>query len=220
MLAMLTSGADNLPLFLGWIMVVTVILYFARPGIRLAAGFYVTNLAAGVLTPELWNRLKPYQQRRILTFLNPDLDPRGAGYQILQSQTAIGSGGLTGKGYLQGTQTHLRFLPEQHTDFAFSVVGEEFGFLGAVGVLGLFFLLIMRGLHTAALAKSDFASLLAAGICTVLVVHVVVNVGMTVGMLPVTGLPLPFLSYGGSALIACMTMAGLLGNVFVNRLEY
>lgn len=218
--SMLTASVPHMYLFLAWMLVISIVLYVARQGIFMTLVYYAINISVGVMTPYLWSKLKPYQQKRILTFLNPHLDPKGAGYQILQSQTAIGSGGLTGKGYLQGTQTHLRFLPEQHTDFAFSVVGEEFGFLGAITVLGLFFALIMRGLHTAATAKNGFASLVAVGICTVFLVHVIVNVGVTVGLLPVTGLPLPFLSYGGTSLVVSMTMVGILANITVNRLEY
>jgi len=133
---------------------------------------------------------------------------------------AIGSGGFTGKGFLQGSQTQLRFLPEQHTDFIFAVIGEEFGFIGVVIGLVLFFVFLMRGIFIATIVKSRFNSIVAVGIVTVIAFHVVVNIGMTIGLFPVTGLPLPFLSYGGSALLTNMVMAGILLNFYKNRYEY
>jgi rod shape determining protein RodA len=179
----------------------------------------VAHVGISIVTPRVWGGLEGYQRERILTFLAPDRDPSGAGYQIIQSKIAIGSGGWAGKGFLQGTQKALSFLPHQHTDFIFSVLGEEFGFLGVIVVLGLFTLVLIRGIGIARGARSRFGSLLAAGAVAVFAYHVGVNVSMTVGLAPVTGLPLPFLSYGGSFLIVCMTMAGLLLNVAVRRNE-
>ena len=181
---------------------------------------FILNIAMGLLTPVLWNHLKPYQRNRIKIFLNPEADPRGAGYQIIQSKVAIGSGGGMGKGFLQGSQTQLRFLPEQHTDFIFAVVGEEFGFLGALSGLILFFVLLIRGVQIAAVVKNKFNSIVAIGIVTVIGFHMIINIGMTIGLFPVTGLPLPFISYGGSAMVTNLAMIGILLNFYKNRYEY
>jgi rod shape determining protein RodA len=178
------------------------------------------SLAAGIATPILWGQLEPYQQGRILTFLDPGRDPLGAGYQIIQSKVAIGSGGFLGQGFLRGTQKNLSFLPEQRTDFVFSVWGEEFGFLGTAIVLGLFLALLLYGLEIGRSARSRGAGLLAVGVTSLLAFHIFVNVGMTMGLVPVTGLPLPFVSYGGSFLVVAFGALGLLSNVSVHRLEY
>jgi rod shape determining protein RodA len=174
---------------------------------------FLLNIGVGIATPNLWNQLRPYQQQRILTFVNPEKDPKGAGYQIIQSQVAIGSGGIWGKGYLKGSQTHLRFLPAQHTDFIFSVIGEEFGFMGSGVILIVIFLLILRFIQIAASIRGQFESLTIIGITTVIFFHTVINIGMTIGMAPVTGLPLPFLSYGGSSLVANLMMIGVVLNI-------
>ena len=170
--------------------------------------------------PVVWFFLKEYQQKRILTFINPERDPLGAGYHIIQSKIAIGSGMFTGKGFLKGTQNALSFLPEQHTDFIFAVVGEEFGFLGSLFILALFGLILYRGLRIAASVKNSYASLVAIGIVFVFVFHVVVNIGMALGVMPVVGMPLPFLSYGGSSLLVSMGMIGLLQNIWSRRHAY
>jgi rod shape determining protein RodA len=177
-------------------------LFFARPGLWRSVWLAVLNLGAGIAAPILWNRLHDYQQMRILTFLDPTRDPHGGGYQIIQSKVAIGSGGLIGKGFLAGSQTHLKFLPAQHTDFVYAVLGEEFGFLGTTLVLVLFALLVTRGLWIAQRTRNRFGGLVAAGVSTIILFHILVNIGMTLGIFPVTGLPLPFLSYGGSFLAA------------------
>lgn len=161
--------------------------------------------------------LTPGQIRRLIIFLNPGSDPWGAGYQILQSQYAIGSGRLLGQGLFQGDQIGLRYLPERQTDFVFSVVGEELGFVGATLLLLLFFAMLARIFHLAAQAKDAFGSLLAAGVGSMLAFHVVVNIGMTIGLMPVTGLPLPFVSYGGSALLTNCIGIGLVLNVYMRR---
>ena len=169
----------------------------------------------------LWtNLLHGYQKDRILTLLNPESDPLGAGWNIIQSKIAIGSGGPTGRGFLQGTQTNYEFLPEAHTDFIFSVIGEEFGFLGTVLALSLFLVIIWRCLQIATVANSRFSSLLAVGLGSLLTFHVFVNVGMTIGVMPVTGLPLPFLSYGGSSLLTNCLAVALLLNTYACRHEY
>lgn len=170
-------------------------------------------------TPMAWNRLEPYQQRRLTTFLEPTEDPLGAGYQVIQSRVAIGSGGVVGSGYLKGTQTQLRFLPQQHTDFVFALAGEEFGLVGTTGVVILFFIYGWRGIRIAGRARSHFAGMIAAGLTMMVVYHAAVNIGMAIGMLPVTGIPLPFLSYGGSFLIICMLNTGILLSTGVYRRE-
>ncbi len=178
------------------------------------------NVFIGLIMPMLWGHLKDYQKKRILTFLNPEADPLGAGYQVIQSMVAIGSGGLTGKGFLQGSQTQLRFLPEQHTDFIIAVIGEEFGFVGVLVVLTLFTILLVRMVKIASLTKNPANSILVIGMATVIGFHLIVNMGMAVGLMPVTGLPLPFISYGGSALLTNMVFIGLTQNVFRHRFEY
>jgi rod shape determining protein RodA len=179
------------------------------------------NLSAGLVTTYLWaNFLHGYQKARIMTFLNPESDALGSGWNIIQSKIAIGSGGPTGKGFLQGTQTKYEFLPAAHTDFIFSVIGEELGFVGSVFVLSLFLFVIWRCLHIGTIANNRFASLLAVGLGSMLAFHVFVNVGMTIGVMPVTGLPLPFLSYGGSSLLTNCLAIGLLLHIYAHRHEY
>jgi rod shape determining protein RodA len=194
-------------------------LYFLRLPRRFLIGVLLVNMAAGAVTPIVWNSLKPYQQQRVLTFLDPEEDVAGAGYQVIQSRIAIGSGGITGRGFLKGTQKGLAFLPQQHTDFVFSVLGEEWGFFGCLAALTAFAVLVTRGIRLAMRARSRFASLLAVGICSSLVFHVAVNVSMTLGLAPVTGIPLPFLSYGGTFLLATLAQMGLLFNISLRRTE-
>lgn len=194
--------------------VLIAVMWRTRAALRSVIFWLTVNIASGYASIFVWNKiLFAHQRDRILTFVDPELDPQGSGYQVLQSKVAIGSGGFFGKGYLDGTQTNLSFLPEEHTDFIYSVIGEQFGFLGCVVVLGLFFLLIQRILGVAVDTRSRFTALAAVGIAGILSFHVIVNVSMTMGMMPVTGLPLPFLSYGGSFLISCLIMMGLLVNL-------
>lgn len=167
-----------------------------------------------------WFLLKSYQKTRILILFNPDMDPMGSGYHIRQSIIAVASGHIFGKGYLQGTQTQLNFLPEQHTDFIFSVLGEEWGVIGSFLVIGLYFLIIYRGIIIAKNANNRFGSLLAIGISTMLFCQVFVNIGMVTGILPVVGVPLPFLSYGGSSLITICLGIGLLLNINMRRFTF
>jgi len=178
------------------------------------------TLAIGLSVQTVYERLPSYQQKRIATFLNPESDPLGAGYNVIQSKVAIGSGGMLGKGYLQGTQTQLNFIPEQWTDFIYCVPGEEFGFVGASVVLLAFGFLLFHGIGIASTSNNKFGSIGSIGILGIFAVHIFVNIGMSLGLLPVIGIPLPFLSYGGSALIANMTMAGLLMNFYANRKEH
>lgn len=180
----------------------------------------ILSVPALALAPFIWFRLKSYQQTRILTFLRPDMDPLGAGYHINQSKIAIGSGQFWGKGFLQGTQTNLHFLPEQHTDFAFSVLAEEWGFVVSVLLLLIYLFLILWGLNIAKAAKNKFGSLLAVGVVAVIFWQVVVNVGMVTGLLPVVGIPLVLFSYGGSSLVSTMGAMGLLMNISMRRFMF
>lgn len=161
--------------------------------------------------------LKDYQVARLTALLDPESDPQRAGYNAAQSRIAIGSGGFTGKGFAQGTQTNLDYVPEQHTDFVFTAIGEEGGFIAAVVVLALFALLLWRALRIAMLSRDSFGTLLACGIAGMLAFQVFVNVGMTIGIMPITGIPLPFLSYGGSSLITSFVAVGMLMNIHMRR---
>lgn len=164
--------------------------------------------------------LLDYQKRRISTFLNPDFDPLGAGYHILQSQIAIGSGGLTGQGYLQGAQNQLMFLPVKHTDFIFTILAEEFGFMGCSIVLCLFAAYLFRGLAVTLKARDGFGALISFGCVSIIFWHVIINVGMVMGLMPVVGVPLNFLSYGGSSLLSSFIITGLVSNVSMRRFSY
>lgn len=173
---------------------------------------YFANIFTGLLTPFLWNNLADYQKQRILTFLNPDLDPMGSAYHIIQSITAIGSGGLFGKGWGAGSQTQLKFLPVQESDFILSVIAEEFGFFGISIVMLLCFLLIKTLLDIAFRSSDYFASLVIIGLSSILLSHIFINSAMTIGLMPVKGLPIPFISAGGSFLLSCFIMIGLVVN--------
>lgn len=182
---------------------------------RRALLWLVTSAAA--LAPVVWSLLKDYQKQRILTFLNPDQDPLGTGYHIIQSKIAIGSGMISGKGYLQGTQNALSFLPEEHTDFIFSVLAEEWGAMGSVAVLLLFLILILWGLGIAHRCRDPFGNILAVGITALLGWQVIINIGMTMGLMPVVGVPLPLISYGGSSTLTVAICVGLLMNISMRR---
>ena len=209
----------NFYALLGWMFILAIILYLSRRKTIFLILIFLAHIFIGMVTPQLWGQLKPYQQKRILTFADPESDPKGAGYQIIQSKVAIGSGGVWGKGYMEGSQTQLRFLPAQHTDFIFSVIGEEKGLIGVVFTLIMFLLLLLYMLYLASIVKSPFSSMVIIGITTVLFFHIVINVGMTVGLAPVTGLPLPFISYGGSFLLSTLLMVAVVNNFSVNRFE-
>ena len=167
--------------------------------------------------PVLWQYLKDYQKDRVLTFFNPERDPLGNGYHIMQSKIALGSGGIFGKGYMEGTQSHLNFLPEMQTDFIFTMLGEEFGFLGTLILLLIYAGLILVSIRLALKSRSLFSKYLSLGVCNVFFIYVFVNIGMVTGLLPVVGVPLPFISYGGSSMLAVMFGFGLLMNCYINR---
>jgi rod shape determining protein RodA len=203
-----------------FIVAIMVIAYLRRSRLIESVTLVAANLGVGLLLPLLWDDLKIYQQKRIINFLDPGADKLGAGWQVYQSKIAIGSGGLAGKGYLEGTQKALEFLPAKHTDFIFSVLGEELGFLGAVVLLLLFSVLIFKALVIAQKVKSEFASTVCVGIAAYLFLQVLVNVAMTIGMAPVTGIPLPFVSYGGSSMLVSCFLVGFLLNCSARWYEY
>ena len=188
-------------------------------GMAFVSGFqykWIFRITAGLVfaAPLLWEFvLQDYQKARIKVFLNPELDPFGSGYHVIQSKIAIGSGGFFGKGWLEGTQSQLNFLPENHTDFIFAVAGEEFGFFGVCLIFLLYFVIILRGIKIALNAEDDFGMLLAIGVTSMFIFHIFVNIGMTMGIMPVTGVPLPFLSYGVSSLLTNIMSVALLLNI-------
>ena len=192
-----------------WIAVLTVLLFWWRPYVWEGLAVMGLNVLGGVLALPFWNRLAPYQQNRLLAFLNPDVDPRAAGWHVIQSRVAVGSGGLLGKGFTEGTQKRLAFLPAQHTDFIFSVVGEELGFVGVLVALSLFAWLLFTLLRIARKATDPFSSLCVFGVASLFFTHIVENVGMTINLMPITGIPLPFFSYGGSFLLTCSIGVGI-----------
>lgn len=180
----------------------------------------IVIIAAAPFIPFMWPHLKEHQQRRILTFLNPDADPLGAGYHIIQSKIAVGSGLMWGKGYLKGTQTRLHFLPEQHSDFAFSVWAEEWGFAGSFLLILLYLFLILWGLNIAKNSKDMFGSILAVGVISIVFWQLVINVSMTIGLMPVVGIPLVFFSSGGSSIVSTMLGMGILMNISMRRFMF
>ncbi|HEV7365204.1 MAG TPA: rod shape-determining protein RodA [Gemmatimonadales bacterium] len=192
-----------------WIILFVLILIAWRPYVWDWVVFLTANLVMGAIAMPLWKRLAPYQQNRLLTFLDPEADPRAAGYHAIQSRVAIGSGGWFGTGYTEGPQKRLAFLPEQHTDFVFSVVGEELGFVGVLVALSLFLALFLVLIRIARRATDSFSSLAVFGIVGLFFTHVFENVGMTVNLMPITGIPLPLFSYGGSFFIICSLCLGV-----------
>ncbi len=189
-------------------------LLLAGTSWRIVAFFGVVGAAAA---PVLWQFMHGYQKQRVLTFLNPESDPLGAGYHIIQSKIAIGSGGLYGKGWLNGTQSQLEFLPERSTDFIFAVIGEEFGLLGSLLLIAIYSLILIRGLQIAVQAQDTFGRLLAGSLTLTFFVYLAVNTGMVTGMLPVVGVPLPLISYGGTSMVTLMASFGLLCSIHTHR---
>jgi rod shape determining protein RodA len=206
-----------------WLVFVVVIFAFnlwQRTYLWENLSLFVVNLSIHLLEPWLWGHLRPYQQQRIESFFNPAMDMLGQGYHVAQSKIAVGAGGFLGQGFMAGTQKELAFLPARHTDFIFSVVGEEFGFIGGIIVVGLFAVIVLRGLAFAARARNAFVRQAAFGIAAYLMFHVMQNVGMTVGLIPVAGIPLPLVSYGGSSLLVTLFLLGVLLNLGARWREY
>jgi rod shape determining protein RodA len=179
--------------------------------------FFVSFITFLISLPFIISFLKPYQKLRILTFLDPDRDPLGAGYQIIQSKIAIGSGGLSGKGFLKGTQSYLEFLPEKHTDFIFTLFSEEFGFLGSIGLLIIYTIIIVRIIRIGVLSRSNFAKFFCFGFAFAIFIYIVVNLSMVLGLLPIVGSPLPIMSYGGSSMLATMIGFGIVLSAKINH---
>jgi rod shape determining protein RodA len=202
--------AFNTHLWGAWFLLLIALVLWYRPYMYEGILILCLNVVFGVLSPIVWEKMAPYQRRRLLVFIDPQVDPRMAGYHVIQSQIAIGSGGWFGKGFTHGTQKRLAFLPEQHTDFIFAVVGEELGFIGVLAVLSLFLLLFLRVTRIAERANDSFSSLVAFGLLGGWFVHVLINVGMTLNLMPITGIPLPFFSYGGSFLLSSWLAIGIL----------
>jgi rod shape determining protein RodA len=193
-----------------WFMVLLALVLWYKPYLIEGIVLMVSNVATGVIAPILWDKLAPYQQNRLKVFWDPSADPRASGYHVLQSKIAIGSGGLFGNGFTLGTQKRSGFLPEQHTDFIFSVVGEELGFIGVSIAIALFVAFFLRATRIASRANDPYGGLVAFGLMSCWLVHVVVNVGMTLNLMPITGIPLPFFSYGGSFMLASWVAIGIL----------
>lgn len=191
-----------------------IVVFLAGISWKLIGSFILLCAAAA---PILWNMMYDYQRRRVLTFLNPETDPLGAGYHIIQSKIAIGAGGLTGRGWLQGTQSHLEFLPERSTDFIFAVIAEEFGLVGVIALIILYLLITARGLFIAAQAQTSYARLLAGSLSITFLVYVVVNVCMVTGLMPVVGVPLPLVSYGGTSMVTLLAGFGILMSIHTHR---
>jgi rod shape determining protein RodA len=205
-------GTAMMLLFIG----ATMVLF---AGVKLRTFLTLTSAALAAAWSG-WSLLHDYQRQRIFTFLNPEADPRGSGYHIIQSKIAIGSGSVTGKGFMKGTQSQLAFLPERHTDFAFSVFAEEWGFVGTAVLITLYLLIIIWGIYIARRASDRFGMYLAVGITAMLFWHIIVNLGMVTGLLPVVGVPLPLFSYGGTSMVTSMIGVGLLLNISMRRFMF
>ncbi|MEX2153381.1 MAG: rod shape-determining protein RodA [Gemmatimonadaceae bacterium] len=193
-----------------WFLLLLALVIWYKPYMWEGVFIVASNVAMGVIAPLLWEGLKPYQQDRFRSFIDPSIDPRRSGYHVIQSQIAIGSGGWFGQGFTQGSQKRLAFLPEQHTDFIFAVLGEELGFAGVTLALSLFLILFMRIIRISERANDSFSSLVAFGLLASWFVHVLISVGMTIKLMPITGIPLPFFSYGGTFMLASWLAIGVL----------
>jgi len=206
--------------FIAAMLLVVVTLFLFKKDIFFSGSIFALNLGAGFFADYVYSVLSPHQQKRIQSFIDPMADPLGSGYNAIQAKVAIGSGGFFGKGFMEGNQTQLQFIPEQWTDFIYCVIGEEFGFIGSIIVAGLFLFLFIRLLKIASAAKDEFLSLVLIGILSVYFIHFLINIGMTIGILPVIGIPLPFVSYGGSSLLVNFLMLGIAANIYRTRKNY
>jgi rod shape determining protein RodA len=206
--------------FIAALIIIIAALFLFKRDIIFSGSILAINLAAGFFTDYMYKALSPHQQKRIQSFIDPMSDPLGSGYNAIQAKVAIGSGGLWGKGFLSGNQTQLQYIPEQWTDFIYCVIGEEFGFIGSFTILILFIYIFLRILKTVSTSKDEFITLTLVGILAVYFVHFIINIGMTVGIMPVIGIPLPFVSYGGSSLLVNMFLLGIIANVYRTRKNY
>jgi len=205
--------------YVGLLLIIVALIFFKR-NLFASIAVFAINLIAGMSVQFLFSKLAQYQQDRINAVFNPELDPLKSGYNVIQSKVAIGSGGLFGKGYLQGSQTQLKFIPEQWTDFIFCMIGEEFGYIGAMLLIGLYTLLILRVFFNGLNSRNDYMNLVSIGIGGLLLFHLSVNVGMTIGIMPVIGIPLPMVSYGVSSLLTFLAMMGLVLNTYRHSNTY
>jgi rod shape determining protein RodA len=212
--------AFNLIAWAVFLALLGTLLYMSRIFMADKLTVFITSVVTGQLSPFLWSHLEEYQRHRILAFLNPEKYRFSTGYQLIQSKIAIGSGSAMGKGFLQGTQKNFAFLPEQHTDFIFSVLAEEFGFFGCLVVLGLYMFLVVRMFRLAGTVRNRFAGLVIVGIASALFIQSAINIGVTLGLSPVTGMTLPLLSYGGSSLLVTLASVGIVLGMGLRRMEY
>jgi len=203
-----------------WLVFLLAVIYWGRVPLNEGIFVFIINVAIGLFNPLAWQALLPYQKARLTVFLSPGSNPAGIGWQLLQSKIAIGSGGLFGKGFLKGTQKGLAFLPQKHTDFAFSSFAEEFGFIGAIILFSAFILIVLRGIKIARESRNQFASLFAFGLVSIVLFQGVINTGMTMGIFPVVGMPFPLLSYGGSSTLVFLGIAGLILGIGRQRYQY
>jgi rod shape determining protein RodA len=206
--------------FIASLAFIIIMMFLFRKNMLISSLVIAATVISGLSVNYVYHKLQPYQQKRIMAVFNPESDALGTGYNVIQSKIAIGSGGMWGKGFLQGTQTQLKYIPEQWTDFIFCMVGEEFGFAGSVIVVILFLILIWQTIHIAYSCKNKFLSISCIGFGTIITFHMLINLGMTMGIMPVIGIPLPFMSYGVSFLLANMCMLGVILNAYRNRKEY
>ncbi len=206
--------------FIAALILVALILLMFKRNIFLTAGILVMNFVIGFSVDTLYKKLQPYQQNRIKAVFDPSTDPLGTGYNVIQSKVAIGSGGFSGKGFLQGTQTQLKFIPEQWTDFIYCMIGEEFGFIGSVVILILYMIIIFQLVNNSYLSKNRFLSVACIGFSSIIFFHLVINVGMTIGLMPVIGIPLPLMSYGISSLLSFLVMIGIGMGAYRYRNQY
>jgi rod shape determining protein RodA len=219
-IAVVIGALLGTPYFIGALVLIGLVLLMFKRNVILICIIVLANIVVGISADSLYSKLQPYQQNRIQAVFDPSLDPLGSGYNVIQSKVAIGSGGLFGKGFLQGTQTQLKFIPEQWTDFIFCMIGEEFGFIGSILVLLFFLLLISRIVSNGSVSKNRFLSIACIGIASVIFCHTAINVGMTIGLMPVIGIPLPLMSYGVSSLLSFCVMIGIAMNTFRFKNQY
>jgi len=208
------------PYFIGAIVIITISLLLFKRNYIWSGIIVAVNVAVGFSVPKVFSKLQPYQQKRIMAVFDPATDPLGTGYNVIQSKVAIGSGGLWGKGFLAGTQTQLKFIPEQWTDFIFCMIGEEFGFIGSIFLLTLYAVIIYKMISNAYLTRSRFLSIACVGFASIFLFHLIINVGMTIGLMPVIGIPLPLMSYGVSSLLSFLVMLGIGMSAYRNRNLY
>ncbi len=206
--------------FIAAIVIVAIVLLMFKKNVFVALCILLVNFAIGFSFDSLYHKLQPYQQNRIKAVFDPAMDPLGSGYNVIQSKVAIGSGGLFGKGFLQGTQTQLKFIPEQWTDFIYCMIGEEFGFVGSVFIILLYMIIIFQLVNNAYMTKNRFLSVACIGFGSIILFHLVINIGMTIGIMPVIGIPLPMMSYGLSSLLSFLVMMGIAMSAYRYRNQY